>query len=1189
MIEISHNFQSAVNIEYDFNDIEKISGFIPTSSALEIIDNILMNTETEHLERAKILTGAYGRGKSHTVLVALSILYNKDKSRFENLLDKIRGLNENVYQRISNYIASKSRLLPVIINGNSGNLTQSFLGALQRALKLYDLEDIMPETHFAAALNTLEMWEKQYPETHQKFVEMIGTSVSKFKNSLKANDVKAYHTFSEVYPQLTSGSIFNPFVGFNVVDVYDKVNTVLKEKGFSGMYVVYDEFGKYLESNITSATESETKMLQDFAEKCNREASQQLHLLLICHKDISNYIDTNLPQEKVNGWRGISGRFEHISVSNHFHQMYEIIAYTIGKNPDKWNVFQSEHENQFSELLNNAQNTNFLSGKDELVVYDCYPLHPVTSFILPRLSERIAQNERTLFTFLTSNQKNTLRQFVDNCEEDFPIVTPDYLYDYFEQELRKELNSSEIHKVYSISSRILSNVEKDTLASKIVKTIAVIYFVQQFERIAPTVDVISSIFNLQYGTDKIMHTIDELINQAYIVYIKNSNHYMCLKESSGIDVNAEISHQVEKLKSEMSIEDALNSCTNNNYFYPVRHNETNCLTRYFGFKFISFKNFINNQYDDSLTNGESGHIQAVFCENVSELETLKTFPFCTSEFEVLIVPDVFQTIEDIPYQYLAAIALRNLCSAEDAVLQSEYDMIIEDLENVIYHYISIYTHPEMQKVKYYHHAEVQPIYRRSHLTELLSQICDEVYPHTPIINNESLNKDTLPSMAINSRTKLIKAILENDDISENLGLVGSGQEVSFLRSALIRTHILYQKDGVYRLDSKEAEPSIQYVLRVIETFFSQTAVKGETAFSELYHQLTSYEGKIGMKKGAIPVYIAVVLHDLKQYLVFKCNGTEIKISADSLNSINLKPESYSVMLEDWNDEKSSYIQKLSEIFSRTINENEKQYNSFTYIVNAMSRWYLSLPKCSKLMKRDYLTGKKITNNKLRFVNSLNANLENSHDYLMKQLPGIFSRETVEVAIADFINGAKKQFDNGKSLLLQAIIEKTKVVFSTNQDASLYSILHEWYDKLSSSTLEHLFPNQENAILNMIKTVANDEIVFAERIGKAVTGLRVDDWDESVLSRYVAAIERFKSTVDEYNAMEHTPVSDKQKYKIVIVDEDGTEHIKSFEKTEYSKFAKLLYQDITGAIEDMGQSITEQEKRQVLIEILSELC
>lgn len=295
------------------------------------------------------------------------------------------------------------------------------------------------------------------------------------------------------------------------------------------MYVVYDEFGKYLESNISSATESETKMLQDFAEKCNREASQQLHLLLICHKDISNYIDANLPQEKVNGWRGISGRFEHISISNHFHQMYEIIAYTINKNNEKWQEFKATHKNQFSELLNYAQNANFLSGKNELVVYDCYPLHPITSFILPRLSERIAQNERTLFTFLTSNQKHTLREFTDRCKEDFPLVTPDYLYDYFEQELRRELNSSEIHKLYLISSKILANVERGSLANKIIKTIAVIYFVQQFERIAPTVDVIRAVFHLQYSTEEIMHTIDELINKAYIVYIKNSNQHMCLK------------------------------------------------------------------------------------------------------------------------------------------------------------------------------------------------------------------------------------------------------------------------------------------------------------------------------------------------------------------------------------------------------------------------------------------------------------------------------------------------------------------------------------------------------------------------------------------------------------------------------------------------------------------------------------
>lgn len=86
--------------------------------------------------------------------------------------------------------------------------------------------------------------------------------------------------------------------------------------------------------------------------------------------------------------------------------------------------------------------------------------------LLPRLSERIAQNERTLFTFLTSNQKNTLKEFVLGNEDDFPIVTPDRLFDYFELELRKELKSSELHKIYILAARLLNQVDEDSLDSK---------------------------------------------------------------------------------------------------------------------------------------------------------------------------------------------------------------------------------------------------------------------------------------------------------------------------------------------------------------------------------------------------------------------------------------------------------------------------------------------------------------------------------------------------------------------------------------------------------------------------------------------------------------------------------------------------------------------------------------------------
>ena len=91
-IEISSGFQSSVNIAYDLYNEGKIQDFIPTTSALELIENILLSTQAEATQRAKILTGAYGRGKSHIVLVALSMLYCKDKKVFNNLLDSIKKI-----------------------------------------------------------------------------------------------------------------------------------------------------------------------------------------------------------------------------------------------------------------------------------------------------------------------------------------------------------------------------------------------------------------------------------------------------------------------------------------------------------------------------------------------------------------------------------------------------------------------------------------------------------------------------------------------------------------------------------------------------------------------------------------------------------------------------------------------------------------------------------------------------------------------------------------------------------------------------------------------------------------------------------------------------------------------------------------------------------------------------------------
>lgn len=1190
IIELTRDFQPSINIDYDFNNPEKITGFIPTSSALEIITNIITNTWDENRDRAKIFTGAYGRGKSHIVLVALSILFNKNKSLFKSFLNKINKVNPTSYQIIKDYIDSNNRLLPVIVNGNSGNLTQSFLGALQQALHNYGLEDIMPESHFRAAIETIDRWQKEYPETYSAFSNYIGIEVKDFLNQLSANSISAYEKFIEIYPCLTAGSVFNPFVGFDVVYIYRKVNDALKEKGYSGIYVVYDEFGKYLESSIKSSSESDTKMLQDFAEMCTRSSRQQLHLMLICHKEIENYIDENLPKSKVDGWFGISGRYDHISLSDDFDQVYEIISHCIPKKKQEWNSYVNQHKAAFDEVISTCVAQKYFTSQEKSVVLGCYPLHPTTSFILPRLSEKIAQNERTLFTFLSANQKNTLRDFVKNNKEEFPFITPDYLYDYFEKQIKKELRSSDIHKVYLTASRIIAKIECNTLPAKIVKTIAILYFIQQEHILPPTVDVIMSVFCTQYDRTVILAAIDELINNKFVVYLKNSTNHLCLKESSGIDIYAEITNRREKIKQNMTIDQAVDYCASGNYLYPTRHNEINCLTRYFYVKFINAKTLIDKKHICTI-DGAAGIVYAVLTDSEDELELILSKAKRLSKSSVIIIPKNCVTIESTLFDYIVAQQLRDECSEEDSVLRNEYDMIVEDYGSIVKSFISDYLRPERGASDYYYAGQKKAIQRKSQLSDLLSDICSRQYPHTPIINNEVINKDTISSIAVNSRSKLISAIIDSVNVTQSLGLSGSGQDVSFLRSTLIRTHILYEDNGSFVLDINNAESSVQYVLDTIKKFLSDTAKTGEKSFSVLYDLLTGSECGIGMKKGSIPVYLAAVLRDAKDRLIFRCNGNEIKVSADTLNSINEKPEAYSVAMENWDSDKADYLSALSTVFSEYISGRDTACNNFENVTNAISRWYLSLPKCAKEMTAYYDSKEPLSPERIKFVNSLKAQIINPREYLMDFVPSCFENKNNYSGYTNQIISIKDTLDNAKSVLISQIIKELTSLFDTDTDseATMPSLLNDWYSSLSDKTLQNLFPNNENAIMEIIRTVTNDEIAFAQRIGKAVTGLRVDDWNMSIFQKFSESLKTFKETVDEYNTSEHLNNIRDGKYKIITVDTDGNEVIKSFDKVEYSKRAKLLYRDITGAIEEMGQSISEQEKRQILMDILQSLC
>ncbi|MDD3588922.1 MAG: hypothetical protein PHO46_01435 [Thermoguttaceae bacterium] len=1200
MISVASGFQYSVNIGFDLNSDEKLKNFIPTKSALDLLEEILLSTDEASTERARILIGAYGKGKSHIVLAILSILQKRDLKLFEKLLLKLEDYPQKK-QCVLNYYDSPNKILPVVITGSNTSLSQAFLLAIQRTLSDNDLFDVMPETNYKAAISVIERWKKEFPDTYSAFQSAINSPVSAFIKALESYDITAYEQFERIYPSLTAGSIFNPFLGFDIVELYESIAKGLRAKEYTGIYVVYDEFSKYLEANITEASLSDIKTLQDFAEKCNRSGPLQLHLMLISHKEIANYID-KLPKQKVDGWRGVSERFKHIRLNNNFSQTYEVISSVIQREDVLWKNFKKKHKSEFRDIEQRyASHLLFSENSEDLdVALDgCYPLHPVSTFILPRLSERVAQNERTLFTFLSAPGSATLPSYLEQASDNFVLITPDLIYDYFDPLFKKEVYSSEIHQNYTLTANILAQIAPESLEAKIIKTLSLFYAVGQFERLKPTKDEIVGVFSSSYSVPEITDAIDNLIDRDYVVYLKRSNDFLKLKQTSGVDVKQKIRDYTESHAKKISVKETLNAFNFDNYMYPSRYNDAREMTRYFSFEFIDESEVRPDT--DWITKSEKidadGVIYAVIPNSGESIKRLKETLLSTSKGcnrHVFILPNHYTSIDEVAHEYEAVSFLREAAS-EDPILFNEYDVIYEDLREVINSFISVYTRPEQYKSSYIFNGEIQNIRRKAALTELLSDICDNVFPLTPVISNEAVNRNVVTSVASNSRSKIIAALLRNQ-LEDNLGLSGTGQEVSIMRSTLVKTGILVSQDGIPALNLRpDGDGKIANMLKTIENFMLRAGTNESVSFGELYDMLTLPEYKIGLRKGLIPIYLAVVLHKYKKEVAILERSGQAPISSGVLLQINEHPRDFSLVYLDWDAEKARFVKQLAQAFADHIIELEKGANTYDFLVNAMKRWFWSLPKYAKEIKKDPKGGE-VDTRRLFMLNLLKQNTS-SYELLFDKLPKAFGYVgDFSAGLAENIIASKDYFDNVTDHLRKTLVEQTKKIFMLPQNKKrsarmlLFSTIQEWCRSISPSAFNHIFPDGTDKCLALFKTVTHDEVTFIARLAKMATGLRIEDWDDGVFDTFTRKMKQYKQTAESYTEGEAEEKEEQSRnYRVTFVEADGSATTKSFERVSRSKRGELLYNQITNSLDSMGHAISEQEKRQIIMEILEKLC
>lgn len=1188
-------FQYSVNIAYDLYDDKKIKSYIPSNSSLQIIEDILASTDNKSTDRARILTGSYGKGKSHLILYILALLSGRDKSLFTTAIEKAKKENPDLANNICDYLESGKKLLPVIVNANSLDIKSTLLQSLSTALQQAGLSNIMPSTFFDAAISKVLSWKNSFPETYAAFEKKIGQSGDSFVTELKDFDQSRYDLFVKIYPSLTSGSEFNPLAGSDVIGVYESVIDELKARGYNGIFVVYDEFGKFLEGSVDKSSAMDIKLIQDFAEKCNRSGLKQLHLMLISHKSIENYIG-KLSKNKVDAWKAVSNRFKSISITNAESEIYDMVATVLHRNGKQFENYVANHADQFDVLKSIIDRDHSFTALNDENVEDfalrCYPLHPYTLLLLPKVSELVAQNERTIFTFLSSTERYSVPYFLRTENSSFPIIEPDYIYDYFEKLFRGEPYGSIVKKQWQITTSAISKLKEydNPLAEKIAKTLALIYCVNDFEIIPPSWDIICDIYSVNYRWADI-EAAKETLKKAHLLIELLYKPYVRITEGSGHDVLSLIQQEAFRIEKTTRAKDVFGRVCETKYLYPVHYNDENEVIRYFDFRFIDVDDLHSIASKGfTLDTGADGVVFAVLIKDVAELENAED---CIknnhNKRAVFILPREGSDSESLARNYQAILNLKNQYEGKEVELVEELNYILEDRQNVVNSLIdNLYARFDKNLSSVYYDGIKREVSRKAQLSQLLSSIMSNVYYRTPKIVNDLINKNQLSPTIKNARNKILTAILSGS-YKKDMGLIGNGPELNILRSALIIPGVFINSDDEPYIETECEDKRIVQILNEIKTHILQSSLSKHNNLGELYDVLTAPDYGYGLKLGVIPLYIAVIISQYKDHITLSKKGKELPLSASVLCDIEYQPEDYSIVLEQWDEQKDIYIANLEDIFSQFVNSSDRINGSFVYIVKAMRRWYLQLTKYEIVTKKVCDANGTISSmdsKVIKFRNALSSPELNSHEFLFEQLFRIFEKSDYESLISA-MRCAFQDINTTYRNIHIKLTKETKKLFYAKENERLSSVIANFYDDLKESTKEHLFSGKASLFLDIAKHPNNDESKLIETIGRALFNLRMSDFTDEIMACYIAELDSVIKEIKKYDERIET-VNSVQGYKIMFTDENGLEITRQFDATENTERGQYLYNDITSTLEEFGGAVSSDEKRQILFRILKEL-
>lgn len=1114
VIEFNSSFKTAINLYLSLNKTEKVLNYIPTKSSVHFMDDY-MQAVLGKKEHATLLVGPYGKGKSHLLLVLLALLTMDRTTENEKIINKLKNKLKSV-EDIGNKACSDAekiwkskRFLPVIINDTKGDLNQAFLGALSEALKREGLEELAPDTFFSEAIRRTEEWELDYPETFKSFAKVLKVNnydISELRTDLKLFSKEALDLFKTIYPKVTAGSSFNPLATSDVLPLYKSVCDVLVEEyGFAGIYIVFDEFSKFIEGLDGTNAGHTMKLLQDMCELAEDSSNSQIYLTMVAHKSIKEY-GKYLSQEIINAFTGIEGRILEKYFVTSSKNNYELIRNAIVKKEDKIKMIPGYEKYTGEESLVKyyqlpAFKSNFSKEDfDSVILKGCYPLNPIAAYLLLNISEKVAQNERTLFTFISNDEPNSLARFASEHDSKFGwVIGADLIYDYFSGLFKKEVSNELVHNLWLGAEYAISKCETEE-EKKLIKTLALISIVNKPEEILADDRFLTMAASLIDGNA----TITDLIAKQ-LIYKKSSLGAFVFKTRAGSELKGEIKKQREIKGHNCNYAKTIQTITGKYFVVPRRYNTEMMMTRYFRHEYMSVESFLSINDADAIFDGNDssdGRVVTLYSfGKISQIEIKNHFTELNSERLIVVAPKKMIKEEKAlrDFEILQEIRNNQAFIQGNEVLKQEIPLLEEDLVKIVEDELESIYFSDETKVYYWTDGKVN-VEPHKQEENAVNICCEVLYPKTPIINNEMINRTVISTAQTKkARLNIIDAILQKNDTEDFYG--GTNQEATIYRSVFCQT-------GVSR---NEADSNIAEIIERINKFVDDCC-DNKIAFSNIISILT--KAPYGMRLGVIPLLLAKVLSERGEDLVVYFANMEVPITSEIIVNMCENPDEYSLFVSKRDYEKEQYINKLNELFN--VNDGRALTESrIKNIVICMQRWFRALPQLARNNAGIMEYGD--NDNLKRQMKALKKMLQkvevNPYEILFVNIPNQFNVSELADAYRSLCD-CKRAYDDYLSWAINRTVDGIYGVFGGQRKLDLYHLLKEWYEKQSDLSKQGLHSGSVTNLMSCIEKMDTyGDTDVAQKIVKAVTNVYIENWLDSAYEEFVDELILIKTEIE----------------------------------------------------------------------------